>query len=142
MPSICVCGDGAREVIRLHTDPKNRGTGAYLLLTPYTHGVPHVDCEGPLGCDPNRSHAATRKEGPRNLPASGIEPCTWRNAKRVYAGTLDSLYKVVYSGVVACLPVDKSRLMQRCVTHHTAENNSTETPSATTQLGCSRVPPY
>jgi hypothetical protein len=34
-------------VIRLHTDPENRGTGAYQLLTPYTHGVPHVDCEGP-----------------------------------------------------------------------------------------------
>jgi hypothetical protein len=34
-------------VIRLHTDPENRGTGAYQLLTLYTHGVPHVDCEGP-----------------------------------------------------------------------------------------------
>jgi hypothetical protein len=34
-------------VIRLHTDPENQGTGAYQLLTPYTHGVPHVDCEGP-----------------------------------------------------------------------------------------------
>jgi hypothetical protein len=43
----CVCGDGGREVIRLQTDPENQGTGAYLLLTPYTHGVPHVDCEGP-----------------------------------------------------------------------------------------------
>ena len=39
-------GDGGRVVIRLHTDPENRGTGAYQLLTPYTHGVPHVDCEG------------------------------------------------------------------------------------------------
>jgi hypothetical protein len=45
--TMCVCGDGGREVICLHTDPENRGTGAYLLLTPYTHGVPHVDCEGP-----------------------------------------------------------------------------------------------
>jgi hypothetical protein len=34
-------------VIRLHTDAENRGTGAYQLLTPYKHGVPHVDCEGP-----------------------------------------------------------------------------------------------
>jgi hypothetical protein len=40
-------GDGGRVVIRLHTDPENWGTGAYQLLTPYTHGVPHVDCEGP-----------------------------------------------------------------------------------------------
>jgi hypothetical protein len=34
-------------VIRHHTDPENRGAGAYQLLTPYTHGVPHEDCEGP-----------------------------------------------------------------------------------------------
>mgnify|MGYP001807282360 CR=1 FL=1 len=44
---ICMCGDGGRVVIGLHTDPENRGTGAYQLLTLYTHGVPHVDCEGP-----------------------------------------------------------------------------------------------
>jgi hypothetical protein len=35
---VYVCGDGGREVIRLQTDPENQGTGAYLLLTPYTHG--------------------------------------------------------------------------------------------------------
>jgi hypothetical protein len=44
---VYVGGDVGREVIRLHTDPEIRGTGAYLLLTPYTHGAPHVDCEGP-----------------------------------------------------------------------------------------------
>jgi hypothetical protein len=45
----CVCGDVGREVIRLTYSQSNliQGQGPYLLLTPYTHGVPHVDCEGP-----------------------------------------------------------------------------------------------
>jgi hypothetical protein len=44
----CVCGDVGREVIRLtHFQGQSQGQGPYLLLTPYTHGVPHVDCEGP-----------------------------------------------------------------------------------------------
>jgi hypothetical protein len=43
-----VCGDVGREVIRLtHFQGQSQGQGPYLLLTPYTHGVPHVDCEGP-----------------------------------------------------------------------------------------------
>jgi hypothetical protein len=42
----CVCGDVGREVIRL-TQGQSQGQGPHLLLTPYTHGVPHVDCEGP-----------------------------------------------------------------------------------------------
>jgi hypothetical protein len=47
--SLCmyVCGDGGRVVIRLRTHPENPCRGAYQLLAPYTHGVPHVDCEGP-----------------------------------------------------------------------------------------------
>jgi hypothetical protein len=49
--SICVCGDVGREVIQLTHSQGNliQGQGPYLLLTPYTHthGVPHVDCEGP-----------------------------------------------------------------------------------------------
>jgi hypothetical protein len=46
--SLCVCGDVGREVIRLtHFQGQSQGQGPYLLLTPYTHGVPHVDCEGP-----------------------------------------------------------------------------------------------
>jgi hypothetical protein len=46
---VCVCGDVGREVIRLTHSQGNliQGQGPYLLLTPYTHGVPHVDCEGP-----------------------------------------------------------------------------------------------
>jgi hypothetical protein len=46
---ICVCGDVGREVIRLTHSQGNliQGQGPYLLLTPYTHGVLHVDCEGP-----------------------------------------------------------------------------------------------
>jgi hypothetical protein len=45
---IYVCGDVGREVIRLtHFQGQSQGQGPYLLLTPYTHGVPHVDCEGP-----------------------------------------------------------------------------------------------
>jgi hypothetical protein len=44
---ICMCGDGGRVVICLNTHPENQGRGAYQLLTPCTHGVPHVDCEGP-----------------------------------------------------------------------------------------------
>ena len=40
-----MCGDGERVV--MPTDPENRGGGAYQLLTPYTQGVPHVDCGGP-----------------------------------------------------------------------------------------------
>jgi hypothetical protein len=46
---MCVCGDVGREVIRLTHSQGNliQGQGPYLLLTPYTHGVPHVDCEGP-----------------------------------------------------------------------------------------------
>jgi hypothetical protein len=45
---ICVCGDVGREVIRLTHSQGNliQGQGPYLLLTPYTHGVPHMDCEG------------------------------------------------------------------------------------------------
>jgi hypothetical protein len=38
---VCVCGVAGREVIRLRTDPENRGTGAYLgayLMASYTHG--------------------------------------------------------------------------------------------------------
>jgi hypothetical protein len=43
-----VGGDVGREVIRLtHFQGQSQGQGPYLLLTPYTHGVPHVDCEGP-----------------------------------------------------------------------------------------------
>jgi hypothetical protein len=43
-----VCGDVGREVIRLtHFQGQSQGQGPCLLLTPYTHGVPHVDCEGP-----------------------------------------------------------------------------------------------
>jgi hypothetical protein len=44
-----VCGDVGREVIPLYThfQGQSQGQGPYLLLTPYTHGVPHVDCEGP-----------------------------------------------------------------------------------------------
>jgi hypothetical protein len=48
-------------VIRLHTDPENRGTGAYQLLTPYTHGVPYVDCEGPSAV--NQTSVQGRKRG-------------------------------------------------------------------------------
>jgi hypothetical protein len=45
---LCVCGDVGREVIRLtHFQGQSQGQGPYLLLTLYTHGVPHVDCEGP-----------------------------------------------------------------------------------------------
>jgi hypothetical protein len=45
---LCVCGDVGREVIRLtHFQGQSQGQGPYLLLKPYTHGVPHVDCEGP-----------------------------------------------------------------------------------------------
>jgi hypothetical protein len=46
---MCVCGDVGREVIRLthFQGDLTQGQGPYLLLTPYTHGVPHVDCEGP-----------------------------------------------------------------------------------------------
>jgi hypothetical protein len=45
---LCVCGDVGREVIRLtHFQGQSQEQGPYLLLTPYTHGVPHVDCEGP-----------------------------------------------------------------------------------------------
>jgi hypothetical protein len=45
---VCVCGEVGREVIRLtHFQGQSQGQGPYLLLTPYTHGVPHVDCEGP-----------------------------------------------------------------------------------------------
>jgi hypothetical protein len=45
---MCVWGDVGREVIRLTHSQGNliQGQGPYLLLTPYTHGVPHVDCEG------------------------------------------------------------------------------------------------
>jgi hypothetical protein len=66
----CVCGDVGREVIRLthFQGDLTKGQGPYLLLTPYTHGVLHVDCEGPCA-DPNQSPAATRKKGPRSLPA-------------------------------------------------------------------------
>jgi hypothetical protein len=46
--NICMCGDGGRVVIRLHTEHENQCTGAYQLLTPYTHGVPHVDCAAPV----------------------------------------------------------------------------------------------
>jgi hypothetical protein len=44
-----VCGDVGREVIWLTHSQGNliRGQGPYLLLTAYTHGVPHMDCEGP-----------------------------------------------------------------------------------------------
>jgi hypothetical protein len=59
--SIYVSGDGGRVVIRLHTDPENRGTGAYQLLIPYTHGVPHVDCDGPSICS-GRSEQGSRGE--------------------------------------------------------------------------------
>ena len=45
-----MCGDGGRVVIHLHTDPENQGTGASQLLTPYTHGVPHVDCQAEWYC--------------------------------------------------------------------------------------------
>jgi hypothetical protein len=42
-----VCGDVGREVIWLtHFQGQSQRQGPYLL-TPYTHGVPHVDCEGP-----------------------------------------------------------------------------------------------
>jgi hypothetical protein len=41
---------GAREVICPHTHPKNWGRCAYLLLTPYTHGLPHADCEDLVAC--------------------------------------------------------------------------------------------
>jgi hypothetical protein len=46
---VCVCGDVGREVIRLTHSQGNliQGQRPCLLLTPYTHGVPHVDCEGP-----------------------------------------------------------------------------------------------
>jgi hypothetical protein len=43
-----VCGDVGREFSRhTHFQGQSQGQGPYLLLTPYTHGVPHVDCEGP-----------------------------------------------------------------------------------------------
>jgi hypothetical protein len=53
-----VCGDVGREVIQLtHFQGQSPGQGPYLL-TPY------------------QSPAATRRKGPRNLLASGIESCT------------------------------------------------------------------
>jgi hypothetical protein len=56
LDTLCVCGDVGREVIRLTHSQGNliQGQGPYLLLTPYTHGVPHVDCEGP--CDVTRTN--------------------------------------------------------------------------------------
>ncbi len=86
--ALYVCsGDEGRVVIRLHTDPENRGTGAYQLLTPYTHGVPHVDCEGPsavtrtnLPLPPGRKAPATRPH--REMPlalvcAASLGSNTW-----------------------------------------------------------------
>jgi hypothetical protein len=70
---IYVCGDVGREVIRLthFQGDLTQGQGPYLLLTPYTHGVPHVDCEGPWCCDPNQSPAATRRKAPETCPHQG-----------------------------------------------------------------------
>jgi hypothetical protein len=57
-----VCGDVGREVIRLtHFQGQSQGQGPYLLLTPYTHGVPHVDCEGP--CAVTRTQGFCRVQG-------------------------------------------------------------------------------
>jgi hypothetical protein len=73
---ICVCGDVGREVIRLtHFQGQSQGQGPYLLLTPYTHGVPHVDCEGP--CAVTRTNPL--------LPPGGKAPetCPHQESNRV-----------------------------------------------------------
>jgi hypothetical protein len=73
----CVCGDVGREVIRLTHSQGNliHGQGPYLLLTPYTHGVPHVDCEGP--CDVTRTNPL--------LPPGrkALETCPHQESNRV-----------------------------------------------------------
>jgi hypothetical protein len=73
----CVCGDVGREVIRLTHSQGNliQGQGPYLLLTPYTHGVPYMDCEGP--CDVTRTNPL--------LPPGrkALETCPHQESNRV-----------------------------------------------------------
>jgi hypothetical protein len=73
----CVCGDVGREVIRLTHSQGNliQGQGPYLLLTPYTHGVPHVDCEGPC--------AVTRTNPLLPPGRKALETCPHQESNRV-----------------------------------------------------------
>jgi hypothetical protein len=77
MPPACVCGDVGREVIRLTHSQGNliQGQGPYLLLTPYTHGVPHVDCEGPC--------AVTRTNPLLPPGRKALETCPHQESNRV-----------------------------------------------------------
>jgi hypothetical protein len=72
-----VCGDVGREVIRLTHSQGNliQGQGPYLLLTPYTHGVPHVDCEGPC--------AVTRTNPLLPPGRKALETCPHQESNRV-----------------------------------------------------------
>jgi hypothetical protein len=74
---LCVCGDVGREVIRLTHSQGNliQGQGPYLLLTPYTHGVPHVDCEGPC--------AVTRTNPLLPPGRKALETCPHQESNRV-----------------------------------------------------------
>jgi hypothetical protein len=75
---LCVCGDVGREVIRLTHSQGNliQGQGPYLLLTPYTHGVPHADCESPCAVTRTNALLPPGRKALETCPPSGIEPCT------------------------------------------------------------------
>jgi hypothetical protein len=66
----CVCGDVGREVIRLthFQGDLTQGQGPYLLLTPYTHGVPHVDCEGPCAVTRTNLLLPPGRKAPETCP--------------------------------------------------------------------------
>jgi hypothetical protein len=72
-----VCVDVGREVIRLTHSQGNliQGQGPYLLLTSYTHGVPHVDCEGPC--------AVTRTNPLLPSGRKALDTCPHQESNRV-----------------------------------------------------------
>jgi hypothetical protein len=83
--SFCVCDDVGREVIRLTHSQGNliHGQGPYLLFTPYTHGVPHVDCEGPCAVTqtnpllpPGRKALETCRHQQRNRVPREMQRCS------------------------------------------------------------------